>query len=138
MLHTTYLGFDHRRSPFDDPRVRQAFAMAIDRDGLAASVKSGFSFSPRGGFMPPGMPGHSDGISVTYDPELARRRQAESGYPGGRGFPPIKCSAPYPHPVCMTPYFQEHLLVNLGIELDWQLSSFNVFVRRLLEEPPQM
>ena len=37
-LSVDYFGFDTTRAPFDDPRVRQAFAWAVDWDALVRLV----------------------------------------------------------------------------------------------------
>jgi ABC-type oligopeptide transport system substrate-binding subunit/DNA-binding SARP family transcriptional activator len=84
-----YLVLDTERTPFDDPQVRRAFALAIDKEKLADVILRGYLFPAEGGFVPPGMPGHSAGIGLAYDPEEARRLLARAGYPGGRGFPPV-------------------------------------------------
>jgi tetratricopeptide (TPR) repeat protein len=57
-LHTGYVGFDVSRPPFDDVRVRRAFALAIDKETLADVVNRGYWSPATGGFVPPAMPGH--------------------------------------------------------------------------------
>ncbi|NIU61783.1 MAG: peptide ABC transporter substrate-binding protein, partial [Pseudomonas stutzeri] len=73
-----------------DLRVRRAFSLATDRETFANVFLGGLAFPATGGFIPPGMPGHSAGIGLPYDPEGARRLLAEAGYPGGRGFPAVE------------------------------------------------
>ena len=89
-LTTLYIGFDVTQSPFDDHRVRQAFVQAIDREAHAEVVRSGQHSLATGGFVPTGMPGHSPGIGLPYDPERAHQLLVEAGYPKGRGFPAVK------------------------------------------------
>ncbi|NIO68115.1 MAG: hypothetical protein GTN71_03420 [Anaerolineae bacterium] len=88
-LATIFVGFDASRPPFDDPRVRRAFVHTIDRETLADMVMRGSVFPGTGGFVPPGMPGHSAGIALPHDPDRARRLLAEGAYPSGRGFPVV-------------------------------------------------
>ena len=83
------MAFDVRRAPFDDPRVRRAFAYALDRETLAGVTLGGYFSPASGGLVPPGMPAHSPGIGLPYSPERARDLLAEAGYPGGRGFPTV-------------------------------------------------
>jgi ABC-type transport system substrate-binding protein len=82
-----FYGFDVTRPPFDDVRVRRAFALATD----VSSLSPGYAIIPpaTGGFVPEGMPAHQPGIRLPYDLEGARRLLAEAGYPGSRGFPEI-------------------------------------------------
>ena len=70
---TYYVGFDVSRPPFDDARVRWAFAMATDKTQLATAVFGGYWFPAMGGFVPPGMPGHSSNIGLLYNPDGARQ-----------------------------------------------------------------
>jgi ABC-type oligopeptide transport system substrate-binding subunit len=83
------VGLDVSHPPFDDMRVRQALALAINRQTLANVALRGYVAPATGGVLPPGMPGHSSDISLPYDPERARQLLAEAGYPGGRGFPAV-------------------------------------------------
>jgi ABC-type oligopeptide transport system substrate-binding subunit/ABC-type transporter Mla MlaB component len=138
-LATYYIGFDVRRPPFDDPRVRQAFALATDREALAHVTLRGFAFPATGGFVPPGMPGHSPGIGLPYDPEQARLLLAEAGYPGGRGLPELEVlSADTPPVVSAVVGLQTQWLHNLGVEITWKHLSWGEFLHRLLRESPHM
>jgi oligopeptide transport system substrate-binding protein len=84
-LSTFGIAFDAAHPPFDDPRVRQALAMAIDRETLSGIVLAGTQYPATGGFVPPRMPGHSPGIGLPHDVAYAQRLLADAGYPGGRG-----------------------------------------------------
>ena len=83
-------GFNVKQRPFTDPRVRRAFALAIDRDRLVASqAGSGIRAAPS--FVPPvGAYRYAGPAAARFDPAEARRLLAEAGYPGGRGFPPVE------------------------------------------------
>jgi oligopeptide transport system substrate-binding protein len=87
-LSTLYLAFDCERPPFDSLAVRKAFVHAVDRQGLLGRLD--IRQPAPGGFLPPGMPGHSPDIGLPQDPERARRLLAEGGYPQGRGFPELE------------------------------------------------
>jgi len=89
-LSTVYLGFRMDRPPFDDPRVRMAFVQAIDRRDLLEKTGSAHYQPALGGFLPPGMPGHSPAIGIGFDEEAARRSLAQAGYERGVGFPAIE------------------------------------------------
>jgi oligopeptide transport system substrate-binding protein len=79
-LNVQYLGFDVSQSPFDDVKVRQAFALAVDRQKITDVVWKGMRL-PAEGIVPPGMPGYERGQPLLdYDPQRARRLIAESQY----------------------------------------------------------
>jgi oligopeptide transport system substrate-binding protein len=138
-LSTQSVGFDMSRPPFDDVRVRRAFVLATDRETMINVTMSGHFFPATGGFIPPGMPGHSPGIGLPYDPHQARQLLADAGYPGGRGFPVVALR------VWRTPTFQEmgeHLRAywreNLGVEIAGETVEFGAFADSLEREPPHM
>ncbi len=77
------------RPPFDDPRVRKAVNLAIDRKVITDQVL-GRGELPAYHFVPPGMPGYDPPDSeIRFDVDRARQLLAEAGYPGGKGFPEI-------------------------------------------------
>jgi oligopeptide transport system substrate-binding protein len=88
-LQTFFLRFNVRRPPFDDPRVRRALSLAIDRDLIARRVLSG-GYPPAYSFTPPDCGGYTARSRVGLDLEQARRLLAEAGHAGGSGMPAIE------------------------------------------------
>ncbi len=117
-LRTDYIGFNTIRPPFDDPRVRKAFVLATNREYLINTIYEGIGGIPAtGGLLPPGMPGHAEGIALPYDPSQARRLLAEAGYPGSRGFPVVEAYKPSNRK--FRDLIQTHWQENLGVEIRW-------------------
>lgn len=86
---TSYVSLDNRQPPFDDVKVRQAFAMAFDRQKYLDVLSEGKGI-PAFGLLPPGMPGfNADLKGQPYDPEKARQLLADSKYGGPSGLPLI-------------------------------------------------
>ncbi|HJW88450.1 MAG TPA: peptide ABC transporter substrate-binding protein, partial [Dehalococcoidia bacterium] len=82
-LDTSYIGFNVEKPPFDDVKVRQAFAMAIDKDTLARVVLRDLVVVAKG-ILPPDMPGYVPNLEgLPFDPQRARQLLADSKY-GGR------------------------------------------------------
>jgi oligopeptide transport system substrate-binding protein len=88
-LSTYYFGFNLRKPLFQDPRVRRALSMVIDRDRLASAVLR-VGELPAWGWVPPGT---LDYQSQTFDyatlamPDRiteARRLLADAGYSAAR------------------------------------------------------
>jgi ABC-type oligopeptide transport system substrate-binding subunit/DNA-binding SARP family transcriptional activator len=140
ILSTLHVGFDVSRPPFDDPRVRRALTLAVDREQLADVHLGGQVFPATGGFVPPGMPGHSAGIGLPHDPEQARRLLDEAGYPGGRGFPVAEALAPglRVDERVESRQLQAYWSDNLGLEIRWQALDVGAWLDRLNSEPPHL
>ena len=71
-LNTTYWTFNTKVAPFDDVRVRQALAMALDREFMVKNVLTP-GFQPAYSFVPPGI----DNYDVPH-PELDWKDMARS------------------------------------------------------------
>lgn len=83
-----FLRFNTGRPPLDDPRVRRALSLAIDRAAIARSVLQG-SRAPATALTPPGTGGYTARAAVNTDLEEARRLLVAAGFPGGQGLPVI-------------------------------------------------
>lgn len=78
--------FDDTRPPYNDRRVREALAVAIDRERLCTTELEGAT-DPANSFLP------TDGESTTklvFDPARARKLLEAAGFPDSQGLAPIK------------------------------------------------
>lgn len=86
MLGSYFFRFNVTRKPFDDPRVRKALALAIDKERIVKKItRAGEQITPD--LVPPGTRNYRPPEGLGYDPALARKLLAEAGFPGGKGFP---------------------------------------------------
>ena len=79
-FNITYIGFNVTQPPFDDPKVRQALSMVINKELIAEEVLVGL-VSPAEGILPPGFPGYTGRVQgLEFDVERAKQLLAESRY----------------------------------------------------------
>jgi len=136
---TLYMGFDTRRPPFDDRRVRRALGMGTDRETLAHVVGRGLAFPASGGMLPPGMPGHQPGIGLPYDLTEARRLLAKAGYTGGQGFPEVELvGVDTPGIDYVARFLHTFWIENLGLPVKWIRLPWVEVLNRLADRPPQL
>jgi oligopeptide transport system substrate-binding protein len=84
---TWYFGFYCSKAPFDDPKVRQAFAQAVDLNALSIAVLNGI-YPPQPRLLPADFPcGGTEQFQPTFDPEAAKAALAESTYGGPDNLP---------------------------------------------------
>lgn len=88
-LGTYFYLVNTERAPVNDPRVRRALSMALDRDTLARTVLQS-SVVPAYGITPPGTLGYEPPQVFNYDPQTARELLADAGYPNGEGWPGLE------------------------------------------------
>jgi oligopeptide transport system substrate-binding protein len=90
-LGTYYYMLNTRKPPLDDPRVRRALAMAIDKRQIVEKITRAGQ-EPARSLVPSAISGYVDyrpALCEPYDVDRARELLAEAGYPGGRGMPKI-------------------------------------------------
>lgn len=88
-LGTYFYLFNTTQPPVDNVKVRQALAMAIDREKLIRTVLHGL-YTPAYSITPPGTMGYQPPQLFEFDPEKARQLLAEAGYPNGDGWPGVE------------------------------------------------
>jgi len=81
-LSYDYIGLNLEREPFNDQRVRQAIAYALDREQLAEAGYFGLAV-PVQGPTGPGSPWYFEYSPYSRDVEKAKELLAEAGYPEG-------------------------------------------------------
>ncbi len=127
-LAVTYFGFDTRRPPFNDARVRRAFAQAVDWRRVVQLADGNEALSATG-MVPPGIPGRSGADFLpTFDPAGAKRLLADAGYPDPAAFPVITlvdAGTGYDAGIL------DQLRANLGITVRYEAREFTDFFTRL-------
>ena len=136
---TEWVWMNLSRPPFSDRRVRQALVHACDREAMVAQRLRGLDPPASGGLVPLGLPGHTPGIGLPFDPDRARSLLAEAGYPGGRGFPQAEflvqsALGELPH----FEYLRTQWREVLGIEVQRVMLGSEDFNRRMKESPPDL
>ena len=76
----TYIGFNLRKKPFDNPKVREALSLAIDRDEIIDLLFFSHGKPCYGPFMPGSDVYPTDYKAPTYNPQLAKKLLKEAGY----------------------------------------------------------
>lgn len=106
IIGTYYVSLNIEREPFNNPDVRKALSLAIDREYVAGTLMQG-TYTAAGNLIGPGWV-DTDGSAfidnanggkpyidtTTYEANLEEAKQllADAGYPDGAGFPTISYS----------------------------------------------
>ena len=89
-LGTWFIRINVTRPPFNDPRVRQAFALAVDKQRIVDKITQ-LGEPVANSMVPPGAgQNYQPPVGLTYDIKKARELLSEAGFPGGKGFPRIE------------------------------------------------
>ncbi len=120
-----YVFFDVTKAPFDDQRVRMAFAKAIDREAIVAGILAPMAM-PAYTWLMPGFPdADQEGLKSIqmFDAVAAQALLADAGFPGGQGFPAqtlvIRGGGPGTTPA-VTQAVAASISQTLGVQIDLQ------------------
>lgn len=121
--NVVYLGFNLAHPPLDDPRVRRAVALAVDREAIVRHLLSGRARLATA-LLPPGHWAHDDTVPIRpHDPEEAGRLLDASGHPDPDGAGPavrfhLRYSAPQSEQAAQIASVLQADLAQVGIALD--------------------
>jgi len=129
---TWYFGFAIFKPPFDDIKVRQAFASALDLNAISIAALNGI-YPPQPRMLRPGFPGGGDEQwQPTYDVERAQQLLAESSYGGAEGIGKITIIVSEQGGATalgtwgrVATVIQQQLQQNLGVEVELVRQVFN-------------
>ncbi|MHB9153988.1 MAG: peptide ABC transporter substrate-binding protein [Spirochaetales bacterium] len=124
---TYYINLNNQRKPFDDVRVRRAFAGAIDKQTLVDKVLKGGQI-PTDAFSPP-MAGYIPQKGVGFNVAEAKKNLADAGYPNGAGFPTLTYvyNTNAGHKL-IAEYVQQQLKANLNVDVVLQNMEFKTLI----------
>lgn len=133
---TTYYLMNCSKAPYDNPLVRKALNLAVDREAIINNVLQ-VEGLPAYNLIGPGYivdgTDFSEGdsswdLSATADVEAAQAALAEAGYPNGEGFPTMQLSYYSSDTVKkVVEAMAEMFETNLGIEVEITSADWAVF-----------
>jgi len=130
-LSTFYIGFNVRKPPLDDVRVRQALAMAIDKQALASVVLRDL-VRPANGILPPGMPGYNPNLQgLPFDPQRARQLLDQAGGPARLQGLTLLTSGVGGTPGPIVDAIVAMWEQNLGVRIEVRLLDFGTFLTEI-------
>ena len=88
LFATYFYRFNVTRPPFNNPKIRRAFTLALNKEAIVEKITRGgepiaLSLTPRG------VPGYRPPEGPVQDEITARALLREAGYPNGRDFPRV-------------------------------------------------
>jgi oligopeptide transport system substrate-binding protein len=135
LYRINYFGFNVNKPPFNNPKVRQAFAYALDRSYYPQLLQSGQK--PIASFIAPGLLGYNPEVGLKYDPEKARKLLAEAGYPNGKGFPTVRLAYQTLYDLQKEAEIAQYLWKkNLNVDVRLDNMEWKVLLSKLHEDPP--
>lgn len=114
-LAITYLNFNTAVAPFNNVKLRRAFALAIDKNKIVDRVLKGEAYGPAvNGIVPPAVKDYdySSIIGIEFDVDKAKKALAEAGYGPNKAFPKLEIVSS-----------KESVSVRVALEIQKQLKS---------------
>ncbi len=152
LLRNNFIGFNIRKKPFDDKRVRQAFSFAINRQALSQIRSKGDEANCT--WIPPSLSKFlnyetlaqgfksqfGEGFELNgYHPELARRLLKEAGYKNGVNFPEVEFLIPSREDIKLqAETLQAMWAKELNINVKINAMEWKVFLDTLKKNPPHL
>lgn len=129
-LRLYYYGFKINKKPFDNKKVRQAIAHAIDRQEITKILGGGQV--PLKGWVPPGMYGYDDNVGIDFNVEKAKKLIVESQTGDPKKWPAIVLgfNTEEKHKQ-IAENVQAQLKKNLGLQVELKNEEWKTFLNGL-------
>ncbi len=122
-LTTFALMMNNKIPPFDNVKVRKAFATAFDRKAFVEAALQGVG-QPATAWLPPGMPGFNGEIGKQYEFNATKAKQllSEAGFPNGQGMAKVTFLAVSndTNRNVIAPFVIDNFKKNLGVEVEYE------------------
>ena len=137
LLGIYYYGFNTKKAPFDNEKVRKAFVHAIDRKQITDIL--GGDMEPLSAWVPKGMFGHEENLGLKFDPEKAKTLLKEAGFTDASKFPRVVLgfNSNENHQRVAENY-QAQIKKNLGIQIEVQSEEWKVYLNRVQNDTPNI
>ncbi len=87
-----YVGFNNKKSPLNNVKLRRALALAVDKKTLTERVLGGGAVTANG-ILPPGLPGFNPNLKpLAFDPTAAKAALVAAGFKDGAAVPKLTLS----------------------------------------------
>lgn len=124
-IGSQFIRLNVTRPGLDNPKVRMALSLAIDRQSLCTTILKGFQPANT---LTPTMGDYKPEPVVGFEPERARQLLAEAGFPEGRGFPRLTLLIRSSGARTTAEAIQAMWKQNLGILIDIQAKDFGSYI----------
>ncbi len=137
ILGIYYLGYNVKRAPFDNLKVRKAISMAIDRQEITKMLNAGHV--PIKGWIPVGMFGFEKKLGVDFNIKTANRLLDEAGFKDRSKFPTIFYGFnTNENHQRIAENVQAQLKRNLNITVEIKNEEWKVYLSTLKSKPPHI
>ncbi|GAB4451985.1 MAG: ABC transporter substrate-binding protein [Armatimonadaceae bacterium] len=129
---TFYLGMNQvAYKPFQDKRVRQAFAHAINKEPILQQVLLGINERAEG-VVPKGLFSYDPEFKgLAHDTEKAKQLLADAGYPNGQGLPPMTLYFREKQPdLRKTAEVIQQQLAEIGVNVNLQEMEWGAYLKK--------
>jgi oligopeptide transport system substrate-binding protein len=136
-LSIYFYGFNTRKAPFNNLKVRKAFVAAVDRKQITDLLASGAA--PLSGWIPTGMFGYENEVGMKFDPKLAAKYLDEAGYKDRSKFPRVTLAFnTNENHQRIAENVQAQIKKNLGVEIQLANEEWKVYLNRLHNDTPDI
>lgn len=137
LISMYYYGLNTKKAPFNNLKVRKAFAMAIDRKQITDLLAAGHA--PLTGWVPTGMFGYENEMGVKYDPSTAAKMLDEAGFKDRTKIPKVTLAFnTNENHQRIAENVQAQLKKNLGVDVQIANEEWKVYLKRLQNDTPNI